>query len=190
MRRKIGKALVQRFHAETSTFHLSCREYVILSLDWTAILGIRFGGYLILTDDMSFKMACELLGIPLPLTIDTKGYFRPITSPQICTEWLKGSIPWSVVPTDIHLRRFFMYSLGSCFFGNNRSVLSCQLLWAIRVVSDVGRYDWGSIIYDFFISFLRQASQQDFRSLERCWQILAEWTYKYIPALDHGSQVF
>ena len=63
---------MQMFHAETSTFHLSCREYAILPLDWIAVLGIRFGGYPILTDDMSFKMVCELLGIPPSLTMDTR----------------------------------------------------------------------------------------------------------------------
>ena len=45
------------------------------------ILGIRFGSYPILTDDMSFKLVCELLGIPLPLTTDTKRYFGPTASP-------------------------------------------------------------------------------------------------------------
>ena len=73
-------ALVQRFHTETNTFHLSCGEYAVL-LDWTAILGIRFGGHRILTREMSFDMACELLGIPLPFTAKTRGYFKPTTSP-------------------------------------------------------------------------------------------------------------
>ena len=88
MRHRIGEALVWWFHADTGTFHLSYREYAILPLDWTAILGIKFGGYLIPIDDISFDMACELLGIPLPLTINTKGYFGPTVSPHIRTEWL------------------------------------------------------------------------------------------------------
>ena len=44
MRHEIGETLVRRFHVETSTFHLSCEEYALLPLNWTAILGIRFGG--------------------------------------------------------------------------------------------------------------------------------------------------
>ena len=63
MRHGIGKALVQQFHAETGTFHLSSGEYAILPLDWMAILGIRFSEYPIPIDDMTFEMACELLGI-------------------------------------------------------------------------------------------------------------------------------
>ena len=75
MRHKIREALVRRFHTETGTFHLSYGEYAILPLDWTAILGIIFGGYLIPIDDMSFEMACELLGIPFILTTNTRGCF-------------------------------------------------------------------------------------------------------------------
>ena len=79
---------MRRFHAEIDTFHLSCGEYAILPLDWTALLGIRFGGLSISTKKMSFDMACELLGIPLPLTMDTRAYFGPIVLPQIRIEWL------------------------------------------------------------------------------------------------------
>ena len=81
MRHGIGEALVWRFHVKIGTFHLSSREYTILPFDWTAILGIRFGGYLISTDDMSFEMACKLLGILLLLTTDTNGHFGPTTLP-------------------------------------------------------------------------------------------------------------
>ena len=81
------------FHTETGTFHLSYREYVILPVDWTTILGIIFGEYPIPTDDMSLEMTCKLLGILHLLTTNTRGYFGPTVSPQICTEWLQGSIP-------------------------------------------------------------------------------------------------
>ena len=69
-----------------------------------------------------------------------------------------------MAPADIHLWSFFLWFLSSCFFGNNQSVLTCRLLWALRVVSDIRRYDWGFVTYDFFITFLRRA-------------------YKYVPAL-------
>ena len=81
IRHRIGEASMQQFNTEMATFHLSCGEYAILLLDWTAILGTRFGGFLIPTDEISFEMASELLGISLPLTVDTGGYFRPIASP-------------------------------------------------------------------------------------------------------------
>lgn len=75
----------------------------ILPLEWIAILGIRFGGYPITIDDMSFEIVCELFSISLPLTEDMRAYFWPTTSPQIRTEWLQGSIFWDVALIDIHL---------------------------------------------------------------------------------------
>ena len=81
------------FHVKTGTFHLSCGEYAVLPLDWTAILGIKFGGHLIPTKEMTFRMASELLGIPLPLTTETRGYFGPTALPQIHTKFLQHSIP-------------------------------------------------------------------------------------------------
>ena len=113
MRHGIKEALVRRFHAKTGNFHLSCGEYAILPLDWKDILGIRFGGHLILTEEMRFDMVCELLGIPLPLTTKTRGYFRPTASPQICTKWLHSFIPWGEEPTNFHLHRFFLWFLSS-----------------------------------------------------------------------------
>ena len=109
MRQKIEEALVGQFHVETGTFHLSCREYTILPFDWTTILGIQFRGLLILIKDMCFDMACALLGIPLPLTMETRGYFGPTTSPQIRTEWLQSSIPWDIRLGVYHLCLFHRF---------------------------------------------------------------------------------
>ena len=81
MRHGIAKALVWQFHAKTGTFHLSCREYDVFPIDWIAILGIRFGGHRIPTNEMTFKMASDLLGIPLSLTIEMREYFERTTSP-------------------------------------------------------------------------------------------------------------
>lgn len=81
IRHRTGEALVWRLQIETSTFHLGCGEYAVLPLDWTTILGIKFDVYPISTDDMGFEMAFELLGIPLPLTTDVRGYFGPTALP-------------------------------------------------------------------------------------------------------------
>lgn len=93
MRHWIAEALVRQFHTKTGTFHLSCGEYVVLPINWTTILGIRFGGHQIPTDEITFEMASDLLGIPFPLTVKTEGYLGSTASPQIRTEWLRHSIP-------------------------------------------------------------------------------------------------
>lgn len=77
MRHGLAKALVQWFHAEKSTFHLSRGEYVVLPMDWTSILCFRFGGKLVLIKFMSFEDTYELLSIAYPFIRKTRGYFRP-----------------------------------------------------------------------------------------------------------------
>lgn len=65
-------------------------------------------------------------------------------------------------PLDSKARRccsqvLFFYFNSSCLLGNNWSVLTCKRLAAIRVVFVIGAYDWGSLSYGFFITYLRQA---------------------------------
>lgn len=56
-------------------------------------------------------------------------------------EWLKNNMPLEAEPDDIAFRQFFFYFIGSCLFGNNRLVLTCKLLGAMNVLSDIGAYD-------------------------------------------------
>ena len=72
---------------------MSCGEYAVLPLNWMAILGLRFGGYLVPTDFVDFDVASELLGIHYPLNLTRRQYFGPTDDPQICMEWLRVSIP-------------------------------------------------------------------------------------------------
>ena len=81
MRHVIRETLLQRFHAETGTFHLSYGEYDILPLSWTAILGLRFGGYLVQTNPVDFAIASELLGIHYLITPGRRQYFGPTDEP-------------------------------------------------------------------------------------------------------------
>ena len=83
MREVIVATLVHQFHVETGTFHLSCREYAVLPLDWTASLGLRFNGYPVSIEFVDFDIASELLGIRYPITRATRRYFTPTDEPQI-----------------------------------------------------------------------------------------------------------
>ena len=141
MRHGLTKALVQWFHVETDTFHLSCREYAILSLDLMAILGLRFGTEPVPTKFVSFVVASELLGIPYSLTRVIGRYFGLTKEPQIHMQWLEQNVPWVVELDNVAHRRFFFYFISSYLLGNNRSVLTCRLLVGMRVVFVIEAYD-------------------------------------------------
>ena len=72
---------------------MSCGKYAVLPLDWTAILGLRFGRYPVSIEFVGFDVTSKLLGIRYPLTQATRQYFRPINEPQTPMEWLRVSIP-------------------------------------------------------------------------------------------------
>lgn len=133
MRHGLAKAL--------GTFHLSCGEYAILPLDWIAILGLRFEGEPVLTEFMGIVEECTPLGIDYPYIVATSRFFRPTQKPKICLLQLKMIIPWKKELDYVAFRRFFFFFIGSCLFGNNRSVLTCRLLAAIRIVCNIGAYD-------------------------------------------------
>ena len=81
MRHVIAETLVQRFHVETGTFHLSCGENAVLLRDWMAILGLRFSGHPVPTKFVDFNIVSKLLGIHYPLTQAMKWYFGPTDEP-------------------------------------------------------------------------------------------------------------
>ena len=54
------------FHTKIGTFHQSYGEYGILLLDWTAILGIKFGDEPFLNEHVSIEEACALLDFTYP----------------------------------------------------------------------------------------------------------------------------
>ena len=81
MRHGFAGALVQQFHAETSTFYLSYGEYAVLPFDWMAISDLRFGGEPVLTEFVSFTVVSKLLDIPYPITKMIRRYFGPTNEP-------------------------------------------------------------------------------------------------------------
>ncbi len=60
---------MERFFHHTGTFHLSTCEMGVLLVDWSAILGICFGGRVPPSEPVSSPEALDILGIDDPYTI-------------------------------------------------------------------------------------------------------------------------
>ena len=63
---------VERFFHHTGTFHLSTCETGVLPVDWSTILGIRFGGKAPPSEPVSGTEALEILSIDDPDAIEGK----------------------------------------------------------------------------------------------------------------------
>ena len=61
---------MERFFHHTGTFHLSTCEMAVLPVDWSAILGICFGGRAPPSESIAGPEAMEILGLDDPDAID------------------------------------------------------------------------------------------------------------------------
>uniref|UniRef100_A0A2N9FIJ2 Aminotransferase-like plant mobile domain-containing protein n=1 Tax=Fagus sylvatica TaxID=28930 RepID=A0A2N9FIJ2_FAGSY len=75
VRHPLVRCWVERFFHHTGTIHLSTCEVGVLPVDWSAILGIRFGGRIPPSDPVSDFEALEILGIDDPAAIVGKKVF-------------------------------------------------------------------------------------------------------------------
>uniref|UniRef100_A0A2N9J9R4 Aminotransferase-like plant mobile domain-containing protein n=1 Tax=Fagus sylvatica TaxID=28930 RepID=A0A2N9J9R4_FAGSY len=85
VRHPLVRCWVERFFHHTGTIHLSTCEVGVLPVDWSAILGIRFGGRIPPSDPVSDFEALEILGIDDPAAIVGKKLF------YLKISYLKGS---------------------------------------------------------------------------------------------------
>uniref|UniRef100_A0A2N9EQN6 Aminotransferase-like plant mobile domain-containing protein n=1 Tax=Fagus sylvatica TaxID=28930 RepID=A0A2N9EQN6_FAGSY len=76
VRHPLVRCWVERFFHHTGTIHLSTCEVGVLPVDWSAILGIRFGGRIPPSDPVSDFEALEILGIDDPAAIVGKKLFH------------------------------------------------------------------------------------------------------------------
>uniref|UniRef100_A0A2N9F381 Aminotransferase-like plant mobile domain-containing protein n=1 Tax=Fagus sylvatica TaxID=28930 RepID=A0A2N9F381_FAGSY len=74
VRHPLVRCWVERFFHHTGTIHLSTCEVGVLPVDWSAILGIRFGGRIPPSDPVSDFEALEILGIDDPAAIVGKKF--------------------------------------------------------------------------------------------------------------------
>ena len=110
---------MERFFHHTGTFHLSTCEMAVLSVDWSAILGIRFGGRAPLSEPISGPEAMEILGLDDPDAID--GIKLPFVRVRYLADILRRDR--EEPPTELRYRQWAAYFIFSCFFGNDKSTV-------------------------------------------------------------------
>uniref|UniRef100_A0A2N9FCR1 Aminotransferase-like plant mobile domain-containing protein n=1 Tax=Fagus sylvatica TaxID=28930 RepID=A0A2N9FCR1_FAGSY len=95
---------VERFFHHTGTIHLSTCEMGVLPVDWSAILGIRFGGRIPPSDPVPDFEALEILGIADPHAIVGKN------RPSLRISYLKALLRREIEEPPIELR----FISGAC----------------------------------------------------------------------------
>jgi hypothetical protein len=139
---------VERFFHHTGTFHLSTCEMGVLPVDWSAILGIRFGGRIPPSEPVADFEALEILGIDDPAAIEGKKL------PSLRIRYLRDILRREIEepPTELRYRQWVAYFIFSCFLGNDKSTVPTPIVSMFRDIDALRDYDWGALTYGVLYS--------------------------------------
>uniref|UniRef100_A0A2N9FVP5 Aminotransferase-like plant mobile domain-containing protein n=1 Tax=Fagus sylvatica TaxID=28930 RepID=A0A2N9FVP5_FAGSY len=118
---------IERFFHHTGTFHLSTCEMAVLPVDWSAILGIRFGGRVPPSEPVDGLEAREILGLADRDAIE--GSRRPAVRIRHLADVLRRDR--EEPPTELRYRQWAAYFIFSCFLGNDRSTVPTHHRWHV-----------------------------------------------------------
>jgi hypothetical protein len=168
---------VERFFHHTGTFHLSTCEMGVLLVDWSAILGIRFGGRVPPSEPISDLEALEILGIDDPAAIEGKKL------PSLRVRYLRDLLMREMdePPTELRYRQWVAYFIFSCFLGNDKSTVPTPIIGMFRDVDTLRDYDWGALTYGFYIRGLRRFSRRETISFLGFWQFTIFREFEHFP---------
>uniref|UniRef100_A0A2N9FJ80 Aminotransferase-like plant mobile domain-containing protein n=1 Tax=Fagus sylvatica TaxID=28930 RepID=A0A2N9FJ80_FAGSY len=161
----------------TGTFHLSTCEMAVLPVDWSAILGIRFGGRAPPSEPIDGFEAREILG--LADHDATEGTRRPSVRIRYLADVLRRDR--EEPPTELRYRQWAAYFIFSCFLGNDRSIVPTPIVGMFRDIDTLREYDWGALTYGFYIRGLRRYSRRESISFLGFWQFTVFWAFEHFP---------
>uniref|UniRef100_A0A2N9G3S0 Aminotransferase-like plant mobile domain-containing protein n=1 Tax=Fagus sylvatica TaxID=28930 RepID=A0A2N9G3S0_FAGSY len=175
VRHPLVRCWVERFFHHTGTIHLSTCEMGVLPVDWSAILGIRFGGRIPPSDPVSDFEALEILGIDDPAAIVGKKLF------YLKISYLRDLLVREMEepPTELRYRQWTAYFIFSCFLGNDKSTIPTPIVGMFRDIDDLRDYDWGALTYGFYIRGLRRFSRRETASFLGFWQFTLFWAFEH-----------
>jgi hypothetical protein len=168
---------IERFFHHTGTFHLSTCEMAVLPVDWSAILGIRFGGRAPPSEPIDGFEAREILG--LADHDATEGTRRPSVRIRYLADVLRRDR--EEPPTELRYRQWAAYFIFSCFLGNDRSIVPTPIVGMFRDIDTLREYDWGALTYGFYIRGLRRYSCRESISFLGFWQFTVFWAFEHFP---------
>jgi hypothetical protein len=168
---------IERFFHHTGTFHLSTCEMAVLPVDWSAILGIRFGGRAPPSEPIDGFEAREILG--LADRDATEGTRRPSVRIRYLADVLRRDR--EEPPTELRYRQWAAYFIFSCFLGNDRSIVPTPIIGMFRDIDTLREYDWGALTYGFYIRGLRRYSRRESISFLGFWQFTIFWAFEHFP---------
>ena len=172
-------AFAERWHRDTSSFHLPCGEMTITLDDVSTLLHIpvtgKFFSHPVMSRDLACALLVSLLGVSLGEamveTSATRGAY-------VRFSWLRDV--YAVQLQEDHLenaaRAFLLYLVGTTIFADKSSTyVSVVYLELFRDLDTVGRYAWGAAALAFMYEHLGDASMHHTKQLGGYTTLLQVW---------------
>uniref|UniRef100_A0A2N9EA97 Aminotransferase-like plant mobile domain-containing protein n=1 Tax=Fagus sylvatica TaxID=28930 RepID=A0A2N9EA97_FAGSY len=126
-------------------------------VDWSAILGIRFGGRAPPSEPISGDEALAILGLDGLDAIDGK---------KLPSVRVRGQ----------HI------SSSAVFSGTTSLPVPTPIVGMFRDIDALREYDWGALTYGFYIRGLRRYSRRESISFLGFWQFTIFWAFEHFPS--------
>lgn len=176
-------AFVERWHPETSSFHLPFGEMSITLDDVREITGLKIHGDLFMgtfniSEEEGVRLVERCLGVPEE---DTKAEFKESTGAcNVRLTWIFNKFSnleeVDQTRTDYKIRAYMLYAIG-CVLCPNKSgnKVSVAYLKYLENVDELGKYAWGAIALAFLYKELSNASRNDVRQIAGYLALLEVW---------------
>ncbi|XP_014621650.1 protein MAIN-LIKE 1-like [Glycine max] len=185
-------AFVEKWHRETSSFHLPVGEVTITLDDVSSLLHIPITGVLHSFEPLATSDAVALLTELLEVTPDeATTETRQAGGPHVQLSWLLDthqSRCWA--RQWVAAARTYLLHLVGCTLFANKSATHVHVvhLQTFRDLGQVGAFSWGAAALVHLYDQLNEASQAPTRQMAGYISLLQCWIYEHFPSV-HRSVV-
>ncbi|XP_028198043.1 protein MAIN-LIKE 2-like [Glycine soja] len=185
-------AFVEKWHRETSSFHLPVGEVTITLDDVSSLLHIPITGALHSFEPLATSDAVALLIELLEVTPDeATTETRQAGGPHVQLSWLRDthqSRCWA--RQWVAAARTYLLHLVGCTLFANKSATHVHVvhLQTFRDLGQVGAFSWGAAALVHLYDQLNEASQAPTRQMAGYISLLQCWIYEHFPSV-HRSVV-
>ncbi|XP_058767247.1 protein MAIN-LIKE 1-like [Vicia villosa] len=181
-------SFVERWHPETSSFHMPLCEMTITLDDVSCLLHVPIRGELVdpdfvVTDYDSIHNAVELFGVSLSEASEEASSVR---GPYYKLDWLKQVFEQQRAANNFTgaMRAYMMLLLGCTILADKTfTLVEAKYLPLLRDLNTCGRYCWGAAALVTLYRYLGDASFYSCKQLGGYASLLQCWIHEYFPTV-------
>ncbi|XP_058775806.1 protein MAIN-LIKE 1-like [Vicia villosa] len=181
-------AFVERWHPETSSFHMPFGEMTITLDDVSCLLHVPIRGQLVdpdvvVTDYDAIHLAVELFGVSLS---DATEEASAVRGPYYKLDWLKQVFEQQRGANNFTgaMRAYMMLLLGCTILADKTfTLVEAKYLPLLRDLNNCGSYCWGAAALVTLYRYLGDASFYSCKQLGGYASLLQCWIHEYFPTV-------